>query len=41
MQFAGNTLNHEKDANRTEEDLGIKLMDEMLILLAHACLELM
>lgn len=23
MQFAENTLNHEKDANRTEEDIGI------------------
>jgi hypothetical protein len=28
MQFAENTLNHEKDANRTQEDLGITTMDK-------------
>ena len=34
MQFAGNTLNHEKDANRTEEELGILYF----LCLFHACI---
>ena len=34
MQFAGNTLNHEKDVIRTEEELGILYF----LCLFHACI---
>ncbi len=36
MQFAQNTLNHEKDANRTQEDLGITTNSTFIIRLV-AC----